>query len=125
MSSIMTQDKKMKQLLSRVGDDISQLRSDISSLVNHTGRHTIPESARDLRESALDRVHAGGEYAASQLRHLRSHPAQAGLGIAGGLVLLGVVGAGIYYLCKSDCCMPDENDDYEEEEGDFTENPLA
>lgn len=109
----MIEDRKTKDLLSRVGEDIAQLRNDVSSLFQHTGRHTLPESARDLRDSALDRVHAGSDYAAAQLRHLRSNPTQTGLGIAGGLVLLGVVGAGIYYLCKSDCCLrsgQDEND---------------
>jgi hypothetical protein len=44
-----------------------------------------------VREQARQRLTAGGVY-------LRQHPGQSSFG------LLGVVGAGIYYLCKSDCC---------------------
>lgn len=100
MPNSITQDRKMNHLLNRVGKDVSQLKSDVASLLNHTGRHAIPDSARDLRDSARDRLHAGGHYAASQLRHIRSHPGQSSTGILGGLILLGAVGAGIYYLCK-------------------------
>lgn len=107
MPNTITQDRKMKDLISRVGEDVGQLRSDVASLLSHTGRHTLPDSARDIRESAKDRLYAGGSYAASQLRHIRSHPAQSSAGILGGLILLGAVGVGIYYLCKCDgmsCC---------------------
>ena len=116
MQSSIIQDRKVKDLLNRVGEDVSQLRSDISSLINHTGRHALPDSARDLRESARNRLHAGGEFAVSQLRHIRSHPAQSSAGILGGLILLGAVGAGIYYLCKSDCCNSSEVAEEDEQE---------
>lgn len=95
--SALTEDRKMKDLISRVGEDVSQLRSDIRSLFTHTGRHTLPESARELREQARQRLLAGGTY-------LREHPGQSSVGLLGGLLILGAVGAGIYYLCKSDCC---------------------
>ncbi|MEP2774595.1 MAG: hypothetical protein ABJQ29_06370 [Luteolibacter sp.] len=104
MSSSFSEDAKMKDLIGRVGDDISQLRSDISSFFSHTSRHTLPTSARDLRDSARERLHAGSDFAASQLRYLRENPTRSSIGITGGLLLLGAVGAGIYYLCKSDCC---------------------
>ncbi|QTN31364.1 hypothetical protein HZ994_03135 [Akkermansiaceae bacterium] len=99
----LTEDRKMKDLIGRVGDDVSQLRSDIASLFSHTGRHALPTSARELRAQARERLSAGGEYAAS---YLREHPGRSSVGIFGGLVLLGAAGAGIYYLCKGrlPCC---------------------
>jgi hypothetical protein len=119
MSSI-TEDRKMKDLIDRVGEDVSQLRSDIRSLFTHTGRHTLPEGARELREQAREKLHAGGAFAASQLRYLRQHPAQSSVGLLGGLLILGAVGAGIYYLCKSDCCgkLCRRDDEYYDEEED-------
>lgn len=117
MPNSLLQDRKVKDLLSRVGEDVSQLRNDISSLLNHTGRHALPESARELRDSARSRLHAGGEFAVSQLRNMRAHPGQSSAGILGGLILLGAVGAGIYYLCKCDggSCFNDEiEEDYED-----------
>ncbi len=114
----LTEDRKMKDLVSRVGEDISQLRGDIRSLFTHTGRHTLPDSARELREQARERLHAGGEFAATQIRYLRQHPGQSSVGILGGLLILGAVGAGIYYLCKSDCCgkLCNREGDYREDE---------
>jgi hypothetical protein len=93
----MLEDRKLKDLVSRVGEDVSQLRGDIRSLFAHTGRHALPDGARELREQARQRLMAGGTY-------LRQHPGQSSVGILGGLLILGAVGAGIYYLCKSDCC---------------------
>jgi ElaB/YqjD/DUF883 family membrane-anchored ribosome-binding protein len=113
MSSTISEDRKMKDLASRVGEDISQLRSDISSLFSHTGRHTLPSGAKELREQARERLSAGGAY-------LRQHPGQSSVGILGGLLILGAVGAGIYYLCKSDCgiscCSGDDSSEQEEED---------
>lgn len=123
MPSTFSEDAKMKDLLSRVGDDLSQLRSDLSSFVHHTSRHTLPTSARDLRESARERLHASGDFAASQLRYLAENPTRSSIGIAGGLILLGVVGTGIYYLCKSDCRF--RKPVAETHEDDSTEQPLA
>ena len=40
MSLNITEDRKMKDLIGRVGDDVSQLRSDITSLFSHTGPPT-------------------------------------------------------------------------------------
>ena len=106
MSLNPTEDRKMKDLIGRVGDDVSQLRSDISSLFSHTGRHTLPESARELRAQARQRLSAGSDYAVSQLRYLREHPGRSSVGVLGGILLLGAVGTGIYYLCKGKlpCC---------------------
>lgn len=107
------EDRKLKDLIGRVGDDVSQLRSDISSLFSHTGRHALPESARELRTQARQRLSAGGELAVT---YLRQHPGRSSVGILGGLVLLGAVGTGIYYLCKGKlpcCCGPSGCDDGE------------
>lgn len=116
----LTEDRKMKDLISRVGEDISQLKGDISSLFSHTGRHTLPDSARELGEQAREKLHAGGAFAASQLRYLRQHPGQSSVGILGGLLILGAVGVGIYYLCKSDCCgkLCGRDDDYYDDDED-------
>lgn len=119
MPSPFSEDAKMKDLLGRVGDDLSQLRSDLSSFFAHAGRHTIPTSARDLRENARQRLSAGGDFAASQLRYISENPTRSSIGITGGLILLGAVGAGIYYLCKSDCCSKScSNEESEEASGE-------
>ena len=105
MTQESTTNSRTKDLLGHVRSDISQLRSDISTLLSHTSRHTLPQGARDLR--ARERLHAGGDFAISQLRHLRNHPARSSVGILGGLILLGAAGTGIYYLCKGQlppCC---------------------
>ncbi len=91
-----------KKHLDRVTKDISQLRQDVASLFSHTTRNAIPDGARDLTDYSRDRLSAGGEFAASQLRYIRNHPGQSSVGILGGILILGAVGAGIYYLCKSD-----------------------
>ena len=114
----------MKDLLGRVGDDLSQLRSDLSSFFSHTGRHTIPTSARDLRDSARERLSAGGDFAANQFRYIAENPTRSSIGIAGGLILLGAVGAGIYYLCKSDCCFKGCSSDTSEDESAEEELPA-
>jgi hypothetical protein len=59
MSSIISEDRKMKDLAIRVGEDISQLRRDISSIFSHTGRYTLTRGARELVEHARERLSAG------------------------------------------------------------------
>lgn len=100
----MSNDTKSKDLLNRVSSDVAQLKHDIASLFSHTGKHALPDTARGIADYGRDRFHAGGDYAASSLKYMRQHPGQSSVGILGGLFLLGVAGAGIYYLCKSDCC---------------------
>ncbi len=110
----MSKEQTTRSLLDSVSKDVSHLRRDISSLFSHTSRRAIPEGARELAEYGKDRLHAGGEFAASHLRNLRAHPGQTSIGLAGGLILLGAVGVGIYYLCKSgcekQCSIEDESD---------------
>ena len=121
----MIQDTKTKDLLSRVSSDISQLRNDIASLASYTGKHTIPDSARDFADYGRDRLSAGSDFAASQLRYIRENPGQSSAGILGGLLLLGAVGTGIYYLCKSGCpLMSCKNDDETEPTSQQDEDTL-
>lgn len=93
-----------KDLLTKVSSDISKLKDDISTLFSYTRKNTLPHAARELRDYGRDRLHTGGDYAASGLKYLRQNPGPSSVGLLGGLVLLGAVGTGIYYLLKSDCC---------------------
>lgn len=111
------QDPRASDLLSRVSNDVSLLRQDVANLFSHTTRHTLPTGARDLADTAKNRLAAGRLYSADQLRALRSQvneqPAAAWLG---GAVAVGLIAAGIYLFCKSDCCGQQSEDEIEEEE---------
>lgn len=98
----MTTDRRSKDLLSRVSEDLAVLKDDVSKLFSHTGRHTLPESAHNLADYGKDKWQAGGEFAASQLRYLKDHPRETSIGFAGGLILLGLVGYGAYYLLNKE-----------------------
>lgn len=114
MSQSPFHDDRAVQLLSRVGDDISQLRQDIRRLFSHTARRTLPDGARDLADTARRQFAASGAYASSRLRSLKSTPPKEALGLAGGLVVVGLLAFGVYALCKNGCCREDE--ELEEEE---------
>lgn len=114
MSQSPFHDDRAVRLLSRVGDDISQLRQDIRSLVSHTARRTLPDGARELADTARQQFAAGGAYAASRLRSLKSAPPKEALGLAGGLLVVGLLAFGVYALCKNGCCRAEE--ELEEEE---------
>ncbi len=98
------QDPRTNDLLSRVSEDVSLLRQDIGQLVSHTARHTLPEGVRELADSARTRLAAGKIYSAEQLRALRNQVNQPAVAWAGGAVVVGLIAAGIYLFCKSDCC---------------------
>jgi hypothetical protein len=98
------QDSRAATLLSRVREDIAHLRQDVGNLARHTTLHTLPEGARELAENARHQLAAGGSYAASRLRALRSSPPRASIGVIGGAVLVGALAAGIYALCRSEAC---------------------
>jgi hypothetical protein len=100
MSSNLLHDHKMKDMLCKVRDDVSHLKDEISHLFSPKARHRLADRAHDLADYARDGLHAGGAFAASQLRYIRRHPGQS-TGLLGGLILLGAVGFGIYYVCKS------------------------
>lgn len=97
MSKLLSNDNTAKKLLGKLSDDVSSMKSELAELISHHARTTLPKSARELADYSREKFH-------SQLQHLRAHPRQSSAGIVGGLVLLGAVGFGIYYLCKSDCC---------------------
>lgn len=105
MNHLPFQDSRASGLLSRVREDISHLRQDVRNLVAHTTRHTLPQGARELADTARHQLAAGGSYAASRIRSFRSSPPpRQALGVIGGAVLVGVLAAAIYAVCKSDAC---------------------
>ena len=104
MSASPFQDPRANDLLSRVSEDVSLLRQDIGHLFSHTARHTLPSGARDLAETARNRLSAGRDYSAAQLRVLRDQVNQPATAWIGGAVVVGLIAAGIYWFCKSDCC---------------------
>lgn len=91
----------MKDVLCKVRNDVAHLADEVSHLFSQKRTPSISSRAHHLADYARDGLHAGGAFAASQLRYIRRHPGQSTAGILGGLVLLGAVGFGIYYLCKS------------------------
>jgi len=115
MSHLPFSDKRACTLLSRVSDDLSHLRHDISTLFGHTKKHTLPEGARELAEAAREHLAAGKSYAASQFRHLRSQKVEPTTGIIAGAALLGLIGLGVYALCKHQCTRCADEYDPEEE----------
>jgi hypothetical protein len=96
------QDRRASSLLNRVREDISHLREDVATLFQHTTRHTLPQGARELADTARGRLAAGGQFAATRLRSLRSSPPRQAVGVIGGAILVGVLAAGIYALVKSE-----------------------
>lgn len=98
------EDKRAADLLSRVRDDISSLRHDVTHLMSHTGRHTLPDALRSGREYARDGIERAGRVA-------REHPTGVSLG---GLLLFGAVAAGVWLMLKDGECrgarQPSESD---------------
>ncbi|MFC7336580.1 hypothetical protein ACFQY0_05270 [Haloferula chungangensis] len=116
MSKLPFEDKRASQLLSRVGDDLSSLRNDVKMLVNHAKRHTLPDGARELARSGRNQLLSSRDYAADRVRYIgrsaREHPA--GVSMAG-VLLLGAVAAGIYYLMKGEGCCASSRHEREDE----------
>jgi hypothetical protein len=102
-------DRRAASLLSKVSDDLADLREDLGKLLSHTTRRTLPRGARDLAESARDLADtarhglaAGGAYASSHLRSLGGYqPSRCTTGWVGGALLLGILAAGVYAFCQS------------------------
>lgn len=116
MSNSPFQDPRASDLLSRVSNDVSLLRQDVANLFSHTTRHTLPNSARDLADTAKSRLAAGRLYSADQLRALKSQVnKQPPAAWVGGALAFGLIAAGIYIFCKSDCCGSQAEEDLEEE----------
>lgn len=111
------QDPRANDLLSRVSEDVSLLRQDIGNLFSHAARHTLPEGARGITDTARSRLAAGRLYSAEQLNALRNQAQQPAAAWIGGAVVVGLIAAGIYLFCKSDCCMNRYQEEEEDEDG--------
>lgn len=107
MSASPFHDPRSNDLLSRVSDDVSLLRQDIGNLLSHTARRTLPAGARELADTARNRLAAGRVYSAEHLRALREQMNQPATAWIGGAVIVGLIAAGIYWFCKDDCCVQD------------------
>jgi hypothetical protein len=94
-----------------VSEDVSLLRQDIGNLLSHTARHTLPVGARELADTARNRLAAGKVYSTAQLRALRDQVNQPATAWIGGAVLVGLIAAGAYWFCKDGCCMADPEQD--------------
>jgi len=94
-------DHRSSSLLSRVKDDVGTLHDNISGLLSHTA-HRLPKEARELADSAYDRLSAGRDYAASRLRSLRNsqHYQPSTLELLGGAIGLGLLFAGAYAIYR-------------------------
>ena len=103
MNSSLSSDRRASGLLRRVRDDVSTLREDISSLLSHTTRQTLPNSARELAGQAKHQLAAGGAYAASRLKDFRGYPPRHSASWVGGALVAGLVAYGIYALCRNSC----------------------
>ena len=104
MSTSLLQDPRASDLISRVSEDVSLLRQDIRQLASHTARHTLPAGARNLADTARNRLAAGKTYSAEHLRVLRQQMNQPATAWIGGAVVVGLIAAGIYWFCKDGCC---------------------
>ncbi len=115
MFSFLSETPHTKDLLSKLSDDLGALKSDLAALVSHTGKQTVPRAASSLAAYGKQKLRSSPELTESPMRYLREHPGQTSVGLAGGLLILGAVGAGIYYLCKSDTKLfPNEAEDHRE-----------
>lgn len=111
MNTTPFQDPRATDLLSRVSQDVSLLRQDISQLLSHTARHTLPTGAHELADSARTRLASGKVYTAEQLRALRNQINQPATAWVGGALVVGLIAAGIYLFCKDGCCEDEADDD--------------
>lgn len=115
MNTTPFQDPRANDLLSRVSHDVSLLRQDIGQLFSHATKHTLPEGVRGLADTARSRLASGRTYSAEHLRALRSQVNQPAAAWVGGAVVVGLLAAGIYLFCKSDCCLSNNTDEIEDE----------
>jgi hypothetical protein len=120
-------DRRASSLLNRVRDDISHLRDDVASLLNHTTKRTIPNGAReiadqartgarDFADQARNQLAVGGAYAASRFRDFRGQPRCQSASWVGGAVVVGLLAYGAYALYRHNCnCVADdESEDLDE-----------
>lgn len=96
------QDPGASKLLSRVREDISLLRGDVTKLLTYTTRYTLPKGARELAGTARQGLLDGRSYAAQHLRSLGSSAPRQAAGVVAGAAIVGLLAVGIYALCKSE-----------------------
>ncbi len=102
MNSLLFNDRRTVGLVNRVREDVSLLRDDLGSLLTHTTRETLPNSARELAGQAKQQLAAGSAFAASRLRDFRKlPPRQSAEWIGGAVIVAGLVAYGIYALCRN------------------------
>jgi hypothetical protein len=95
MNTALFNDSRATGLMSRVREDVSNLRHDIHHLISHTTRQTLPNGARKLADQAKQQLAAGGANATSQIRDLGGrHPT----GLIGGAIVVGLLAVGAYAL---------------------------
>lgn len=117
MNTSLFNDRRATGLLNRVREDVSHLRDDIGQLLTHTTKKTLPNGARELADQAKTHLSAGGAYAASRLRDLRSHPpsTRQSAEVLGGLVVVGLIAYGVYALCRNSQAIREEAERLEDQ----------
>ncbi|MEO8615331.1 MAG: hypothetical protein ABI600_09335 [Luteolibacter sp.] len=103
MNAYSLKDSRATSLLSRVGEDVSLLRQDLSNLVSHAARQTLPTGARDLADHAKNRFEQSKLYTAEQLRSLGNQVNKPATAWIGGAVLVGCLAAGAYLYSNNRC----------------------
>ena len=101
MNSTLFNDRRAAGLLHRVREDVGQLRDDLGTLLSHTTRRTLPNSAKDLTQQAKQGLAAGGAYAVSRLRQMRGGHQHQQAGWIGGAVVLSLLAYGAYSLFRT------------------------
>lgn len=102
MNSLLFNDRRTTGLVNRVREDVSHLRNDIGSLLTHTTRETLPNGARELADQAKHQLAAGSAFAASRIRNFRKlPPRQSAEWIGGAVLVAGLIGYGVYALCRN------------------------
>ncbi|WP_035607047.1 hypothetical protein [Haloferula sp. BvORR071] len=104
------------KLLSKVREDISDLRGDVTKLLTYTTRYTLPKGAREIAGSARQGLSASGSYAKARLNALSSSAPRQAFGILSGAAIVGILAVGVIAFAKSDCCRAARTREEEEEE---------
>lgn len=95
MNTSLFTDSRTTGLMSRVREDASTLRDDISHLLSHTTRQTLPNGVREMAGQAKQQIATRSASAATMVRDLGGrHP----VGLIGGAVVLGLLAVGTYAL---------------------------
>ena len=106
------------KLLSKVREDITDLRGDVHKLLTYTTRYTLPKGARELAGTARQGLASGRTYATQHLRSLGASPPRQAFGLLAGVAIIGLLAAGVYAFAKSDCCRSSARRIEDEEEAE-------